>query len=148
METKSYENEDFFRLVEIELEECGKVRIKVRGFSMQPIIRNGRDTVMLEQVKDNNPIKGQIYLFRYNGRHILHRYIDDKDGMMVMRGDNLFSYEYCKPNDLVGIVRSICHNGCDISPTSLKWKIITSIHRTYKRVRMYGGKILRLLGLR
>lgn len=93
MATKCYENEDFFRLVELELEECGSVRFKVKGISMQPIIRNERDTVLLEKIKEDTPAKGQIYLFRYRGRHILHRYIADKEGCLVMRGDNLFSYE-------------------------------------------------------
>lgn len=148
MQTKCYENDDFFRLVEIEIEEVGSVRIKVKGFSMQPIIRNGRDTVLLEKPNGREFSKGDICLFRYRGKHILHRYVADENDFMVMQGDNLFSFEYCKKEDVVGIVTSINHNGKDISPNSSKWHFITELHRFYMRFRMFVGRTLRFLGLR
>lgn len=149
MINKQFDNDDFFGLVETELEDCGSVRFKVKGTSMQPIIHNGRDFVLLEKYDGQKLMHGDICLFRYRGRHVLHRYISDEEGFMVMQGDNVItSCEYCKKENIVGIVRTIEHNGQEVKPKSQKWHFITIVHRCYMRFRMFVGKVLRATGLR
>lgn len=148
-ESRQYDNADFFKLVETELEECGSVRFIIKGWSMQPLIRNSRDGVLLDNLNGRAPRIGDICLFRYNGRHILHRYIKKEGDIMVMRGDNvMFSHEECTINDVVGIVRTVYRDGAEVSPTSRKWHCITILHRFYIRTRIFGGNVLRALHLK
>lgn len=142
-ESKEYDNLTFFKLVEAELNECGSVRIRVKGWSMQPIIRNMRDEVLIDKRNDRVPNKGDICLFRYNGNYILHRYKYDDGDIMVMQGDNLLTHERCRLQDVVGIVRIVYHKGIETSPTSVKWQIITRIHRAYMKMRNIAGRIKR-----
>ncbi|MCF0121606.1 MAG: S24/S26 family peptidase, partial [Oscillospiraceae bacterium] len=47
------------------------------GYSMMPLIRPGRDTVVFSAVKELRV--GDIYLFRRDGAIVLHRLIDNTD---------------------------------------------------------------------
>ena len=148
-ESKQYDNADFFKLVETELEECGSVRFKIKGWSMQPLIRNSHDEVLLDNAKGRDPQIGDICLFRFRGRHILHRYIKDEGEIMVMQGDNIIaSCERCMKDDVVGIVRIVYRDGKELSPQSTMWHVITYFHRMYLHIRMFGGKVLRFLHLK
>lgn len=142
-EGKEYDNLSFFKLVEAELEDCGSARIRVKGWSMQPMIMNMRDDVLIDKRNDRVPVIGDICLFRYNGNYILHRYKYSEGDIMVMQGDNLFTFERCRLNDVVGIVRVVYHNGKETSPKSVKWRVITRLHRSYKSLRNLAVRIIR-----
>ncbi len=149
MEVKLFENIDFFNLVEQELNECGTVRLRVKGFSMQPLIRNGRDSVLLEKYDGHKLNYGDICLFRYRNNHILHRYKRDEGKYMIMQGDNVIAAcEKCTVSDVVAVVRVVYHNGVETSPDTFKWYLITKMHRGYVRLRMIAGSVLRKVGLR
>ncbi len=101
-------NDIFFSCVEESLNEAGTVRFKVKGVSMQPLLRNNRDEVSLVKYKaDGSAGKGDIVLFKFNGRHILHRIRKQKDGIYVLRGDNAVNNEYCRDEDIMGVVDGI-----------------------------------------
>ena len=96
---KQLPNECFFAWVEEELSRTGSVRFRVKGVSMQPLLRNGRDEVEVRPVDPATVRPGDILLFRYRGRHILHRLIR-QDGMIYyLRGDNAWSEERCVGTD-------------------------------------------------
>ena len=46
---EKWPNEQFFALVEKELEEGKTVKIRLKGNSMFPLLRSGRDSVILEK---------------------------------------------------------------------------------------------------
>ena len=108
---KPLPNNIFFAQVESEIASGKSVRFKVKGFSMFPLLRNDTDEVLL------SPLAGQpkimdIVLFRYKGKHILHRIIDVKDGRFIIQGDGIYlTSEHCKEEDIVGVVTSIYKRG-------------------------------------
>lgn len=67
-------NEEFFDNIVDEMRVTGRVKLLVRGGSMFPFFRDSVDTVILRALDENEPLhRGGIYLFKSNGRYILHR---------------------------------------------------------------------------
>ena len=149
VENRQINNEEFFKLVKIELEECGSVRFRIKGWSMQPLMRHSRDEVVLKPLNGYVPMVGDVCLFRCSGKHIMHRLIRYEGDTLVMRGDNnAYLLERCKLSDVVGIVTAVFRDGKEVSPISKKWLLITIIHRLYLHTRLTGAMVLRKLHLR
>ena len=73
---KVISNELFFAQVEELLAEGQSVVIRVKGYSMRPFMRSERTQVRIAPISDSkreNLSVGDIVLFRYRGRHIMHR---------------------------------------------------------------------------
>lgn len=101
-------NDTFFANVEAALSEGNKVRIRVKGISMLPMLRNGIDEVVLTPINNSGLKTGGIYLFRFNGRHVLHRLIGMDGNMVSFKGDNTTGLpETCAKEDVVGVVTEI-----------------------------------------
>lgn len=88
MEKKVVPNEEFFANVIQMLSAGKKVTIPVKGFSMLPFIRGGRDQVVLGRM-DRGPEKGDVVLFHMGSKYILHRVIRVDGPMVTTRGDGV-----------------------------------------------------------
>ena len=117
-------NEVFFGWVKAELAEGKSVRINVKGFSMLPYIRMGKDKVVIYPLKADEPKKGDVVLFRYKGRDIMHRVIRIDVEQYIIQGDgNYKGYEFCKRKDIVGIVRQVIRpSGRIVETSSRRWR--------------------------
>ena len=73
------DNRIFFEQIETLLGEGREVQITVRGNSMRPLLRNGRDIAVLKPCRGDECRPGDVVLFRYEGRHVLHRIIRHLD---------------------------------------------------------------------
>ncbi len=100
-------NDIFFGIIEETLAETGSVRFRVKGCSMQPLLRNERDEVTVERIGGRTLKRGDIVLFKYCGRHILHRILRTEDSSFILRGDNALNHETCTRADVLGIVTKI-----------------------------------------
>lgn len=101
------DNEIFFAAVEDQLREGKPVKITLVGTSMQPTLCNG-DMLTLELLA-SEPHVGDVVLFRYAGRHLLHRIIAFDGNKYTMRGDNCASTETVSPSDIVARLTSVKH---------------------------------------
>ena len=114
----------FFEQVERWLAEGGRAEIPLRGYSMRPLLRDGRDVVILEPYRGEVPKVGEVYLFRYRGQHILHRLHRIEASTLTMAGDgNYHLTEQCTAADLVGLMTGVRRRsgrvvGCD----SKRWR--------------------------
>lgn len=112
MEKLVIDNDLFFAEVLRMLREGRRVTIPVKGVSMLPFIRGGRDSVVLEPVEDAGTLAaGDIVLFRYGGRYILHRILKIRDGIAEIRGDGAVSSEHCPLQDICGRAVTILKKG-------------------------------------
>lgn len=101
-------NDQFFSWVEEELSEGHPVRFRLKGRSMFPCLRDGRDEVVLYPCTEDELRPMDVVLFRHGGKHILHRIIKRKGDSLCLRGDGSFSArEQCMVADVVGKVRFI-----------------------------------------
>ena len=79
---------EYVPLIEEVIASGGEFRLFPRGTSMLPLIRQGKDSVILVLPKDLS--KGDIVFYRRpDGQFVLHRIIKkSKDGSFVLCGDN------------------------------------------------------------
>ncbi|MDO4757655.1 MAG: S24/S26 family peptidase [Rikenellaceae bacterium] len=118
-------NELFFAEIETLLSEGLKAEFMLLGNSMRPLLRNGRDTVIIAPTTEQDPLVGEVYLFRYRGRHMLHRLHRIEGEILVMRGDGNYRIEErCRAKDLVGrLVCVRCKSGREIDCSGRAWRL-------------------------
>lgn len=124
------DNNIYFALVEEQLSNGLCVTLTLNGTSMTPTIHPG-DRIVLAPASQA-PVKDDVVLFRYNGRHLLHRIIAvDDDGTYTLQGDHCCTTEHCHLDDIVGIL--VEANG--VVTTSAKWRMISRRSLCRKRIR-------------
>ena len=106
------------------LESGGTVTFTPNGTSMLPMLRDGKDVVVLKKPQ------GRLHLFdvplyrRNNGQYVLHRVIDfGKDGSYVMCGDNQFAKEKgIKDEQILAVVSGFFRKGKAYQINSLRYR--------------------------
>ena len=128
---KQIPNDLFFAWIESEIAEGRSVKFRLKGNSMFPLLRNGKDEVILEKCFPENLKPMDVILFRYRGAHVLHRIIKRKGNDLLIQGDgSIVAMEHCTINDVVGKVTSICRSsGKTILIDSWKWKLYSHLWR-------------------
>lgn len=129
---KVISNDLFFAQVEELLAEGQSVVIRVKGYSMRPFMRSERTQVRIAPISDSkreNLSVGDIVLFRYRGRHIMHRIRRIDGDKITLAGDgNYRIWEYCNREDIVGIVSDVIrYNGETTACNSRYWRCISAI---------------------
>lgn len=105
---KTIPNELFFASVEEMLAEGRSVEMTVKGFSMRPFLRNERDVVVLSPLGERTLRSGMVVLFRYGGKHILHRLRRIEGARLLIEGDgNYRTREVARPEDVVAYVSEV-----------------------------------------
>lgn len=108
-----------------ELIDAGRdVRLTVVGWSMFPMLHNGRDSVVL--TKPTEPFKKyDLPLYRRKtGEYVMHRIVKVNDGFFTMNGDNQFFLEEpIYPDMIIGIVKEFYRNGKKISCSGKLYKL-------------------------
>lgn len=135
-ETKTVKNEELFADVEQIIGEGGRIRLRVKGYSMRPFLRNGTDCVNLSPIGLLRPERGMVVLFRYRGRHILHRICRIDAEEAIIEGDgNYRQKERIRPGDITAYVDSIERNGRHIDYGSVRWHLLTAWSLAVKSAR-------------
>lgn len=125
----------------------GEFQIAPEGTSMLPLIRPGRDTVIL--VRPHHPLSaGAIILYqRSSGAWVLHRILAVTEAGYTLCGDNQTAVEPgIRPDQVVGLVRTILREGKPLKEQQLRWqlyriawrhlplrRILLGIHRRLRR---------------
>lgn len=111
---------------EEELKEKGILVYTNVGTSMRPLIRQGKDVIIIKSVDNCCKLKKMdVPLYkRENGQYVLHRIIKvTKDGY-VIRGDNTYSNEYgVTDSQILGVLSGVIRNGKEISVNSMGYKV-------------------------
>lgn len=100
------------------------VELSPRGISMQPMLREGRDTVILSAV--TAPLRRfDIPLYqREDGSFVLHRIVRIEDGAYICIGDNQFRpEERVRDAQIIAVVTAYRRGGRLRSLTSLGYRL-------------------------
>lgn len=136
------ENSIFFAAVEERLREGDRVTIVLRGTSMRPTLDEG-DKVTLAPL-DGDPSVGDVVLFRYGGRHVLHRIIAIDGDRCTMQGDNSYGTEQALRADIVArLVAAHNRDGRRLVVGDPRWERRSRHALRRKRLRNTG---IRLFG--
>lgn len=143
-----------------ELERTGHLVYTNKGISMMPLLRQDRDLMILKKAEPGTLKKLDAVLFiRPNGQYVLHRILEEQDGLYWIVGDNCVSGEYVREEQIIGVLTGVIRDGktisvedpayqryvhlwCDHYPTRI------AILKVRNRIRALGGKALRTVGLR
>ena len=138
------------------LRENEEVAVLTSGISMEPMLRQHRDIVIIKRI-DRKLKKNDVPLYKRPGRDklVLHRILKVTENGYVIRGDNLYIKEYdVKDGDIIGVLKAFYRDGkyydCE---KSRKYKIYVFLMRTsypfryfWKfRLRPFLGKIKRFI---
>lgn len=136
---KKVSNDVFFAWVEEEIAQGKPVRFRLKGNSMFPLLRNMKDSVILEKCSMHDLKPMDVVLFRYRGTHVLHRIIQRTGDDLLIQGDgSIVAMEQCTVNDVVGKVTGICRPfGKIVSVENWKWKLSSRLWRTSNSMRKF-----------
>ena len=113
----------------------GKFRFYPKGISMMPLIRQNKDSVLLEKCESIE--KNDILLYkRANKMYILHRVVETKNGLSFC-GDNQHVYEYgIKKEDIIAKVCGVYRKEkfIDCNSSFMKWYLLYIKIRRKKRI--------------
>ena len=83
---------EIWELANVVISSGGEFRLFHKGTSMMPLLRQGKDSVVL--VAPNDIKKNDILLYkRANGQFVMHRAIKIKKDEYIMCGDNQYEHE-------------------------------------------------------
>ena len=136
---KKVANNVFFSWLEEEIAQGKPVRFRLKGNSMFPLLRNGKDEVILEKCFPENLKPMDVVLFRYRGKHVLHRIIRREGERLLIQGDgSIVAKEECTVDDVVGKVVQICRpSGKEIPVGSWQWTIPSRVWRGLGFLRIW-----------
>ena len=122
---KPIANELFFAWAEAELAAGRSVRIRLKGTSMTPLLRDGRDEVIVVPCVESELKPMDVVLFRYRGAHVLHRIVCREGSRLLIQGDgSMVARERCVVTDVVGKVGSVIRpSGRVLSVSSWRWRL-------------------------
>ena len=136
---KTIANDTFFAWVEAELAEGRPARFRLKGNSMFPLLRNGKDSVILEKCNLDTLKPMDVVLFRYKGNHVLHRILRIENNQLLLQGDGSFvAKEQCTVDDVVGKVVQVCRpSGKVLSVDSWQWRLPSRLWRLSNPLRVF-----------
>lgn len=141
---KRIPNDVFFAWVEAEVAEGHSVRFRLKGQSMFPLLRNERDEVVLYPCKENELQPMDVVLFRYQGRHVLHRILRREGERLYLQGDGSYvAKEECMVADVVGKVHEIIRPSGKVIPVDAwQWRLVS---RLWRGLGIFRNPCLRVL---
>lgn len=115
-----YQLKEFEAVIQEVLDSGGEFQLYPRGSSMLPLIREGRDWVMLVQ-KGKTLHHNDIVLYhRKDGSFVLHRIVKVRNDGYVLCGDNQVQLETGIQDDqIIALVKGIGRKGKQVSKHSL-----------------------------
>ena len=131
---------------EDELIKSGKIVATTVGVSMRPLIKQGRDSVMIEKpVTRLN--KNDVALYkRYDGKYVLHRIVEVRPDDYVFLGDNCMSREYgIKDEQVIGVMTALVRGGKDIDLNGFGYKLYVNVWCALTPVRIIWKKFIAFL---
>lgn len=105
-----------------ELEQRGRLVYTNVGVSMMPLLRQGRDLMIIQKRGPQRLKKYDAALYlRGDGRLILHRVLKVREHDYVIVGDNCRQKEYVAEEQILGILTEVVRDGKRFPVTDRKY---------------------------
>ena len=133
---------------EEELERSGKLAYTNVGVSMLPLIRQGKDVMVIEKADSYRPL--DAVLFRRKGvtgrgAYVLHRILKIMpDGKYWIVGDNCVSGELVERENILGVLTGVSRKGKLIKNTDFRYRAYVRLWCAPYPVRFFILRALRL----
>ena len=80
------------------------------GISMLPMLKNRRDTIVVE-AKTERLKRLDVALYRRGDAYVLHRVLQPIEGGYIIRGDNCYADENVPENAVIGVLTEFFRKG-------------------------------------
>ena len=122
----------------------GKLVYKTHGTSMEPMLRQDRDIVIVK-VPEGRLKVNDVALYRRGPKYVLHRVIAVCDGYYLIRGDNTYATEKVPDSAVIGVLSAFKRKGKDYSVTDPSYlRYVRRRNATYPVRRICYGIYVRL----
>ena len=136
--------------IEQQIEQNGIYVGLTKGVSMRPMLREGKDTIMISPVVGRLK-KYDVPLYRKHGSYVLHRVVEVTDTGYVICGDNCMAKEYDVTDGmLVGVLsgfrrgdKYVSVDGKGYLTYAKVWVALYPVRRLAMRIRAFGGRVVR-----
>ena len=141
---KQIPNDLFFAWVETEIAQGRSVQFRLKGVSMFPLIRGGKDEVVLRPCSAEELRPMDVVLFKYKGKHLLHRIIRREGDRLLIQGDGSYvAQEQCSVDAVIGKVQAVVRPSGRVVPVeSWRWRFPSFVWRNLGVLR---NPLLRIL---
>ena len=123
--------------IEQQIAENGFYVSTTVGVSMRPMLRNRRDRVVIRSTEGKRLSKWDLPLYkRYDGKYILHRIIEVRDGYYIIRGDNTFAKERGPDENIVGVMTEFYRGERHVLATNRHYRRYAAFWQTIYPLRV------------
>ena len=133
------------------LQQEGFYTSTTRGVSMYPMLRDGRDTVIIRP-PEGRLRKYDVPLYRVGPKYVLHRVIRVLPEGYVIRGDNCLQKERIRDAQVIGVLTGFYRDDrpVDLSGRGYRlycrvWCVLSPLWRLCRRARGAAAALLRRL---
>ena len=139
----SKSGKDIVPIMEEIIKSGGNCKLRVTGYSMTPILKHLRDSVVLTSPTIRKIKKGEIvFIQRDSGQYVLHRvYKIIDENSFIMNGDAQQWVETVRNDQVIGVCSSIIRNNKEISCDNYIYKCIIKLWQFFMPIRHYIFKI-------
>lgn len=134
------------------LKREGKYVGPTMGVSMLPMLKTGRDTVVVVP-KQERLKRLDVALFRRGEAYVLHRVIAVNDEGYLIRGDNCYSDERVREEDVIGVLVEYFRKNKRVACDDARYLAYAErrirsypVRRFFKRCKSRVAKILKRRG--
>ena len=122
----------------------GKLVYKTKGTSMEPMLRQNRDLVVI-RVPVSRLRKFDVALYKRGKDYVLHRVIEAKDGYYLIRGDNTYSFEHVPDSAVIGVLSAFQRKGKLYETTNAGYQRYVRFWNAIYPLRLFRVRCRRLL---
>ena len=106
------------------LSHDGTLVYRTRGVSMEPMLRQNRDLVVI-RVPSSRLRKFDVALYRRGRNYVLHRVIKVCDGHYLIRGDNTYAVETVPDSAVIGVLTGFQRKGKEHDVSERGYRLYT-----------------------
>lgn len=110
---------------EEEIQRRGYLLYRNEGDSMLPLIRQGRDLVLISRKPEGRLKKYDVPLYkRDSGQYVLHRILRVRKNDYVLCGDNRWQRETgISDRHIIGVLTAVIRDGQKLPTTALRYRL-------------------------
>ena len=106
------------------LDEQGSLVWRTTGRSMRPLIRQGKDIIVVTKPSGSLE-KYDVILYKVKNEYLLHRILEVHDGYYTVAGDNNTFLEKVTDEQIIGVMTAFKRGGKEYDLNSRKYRFYT-----------------------
>ena len=135
------------------LDRYGELVYPNKGVSMLPLLREGRDLMVIAKRPEGRCKRLDAVLFkRDNGQYVLHRIVKVREQDYLLCGDNQIVREAVREEQIIGVLNAVRRGDRTIHVTDWDyrlyvrvWTLLFPLRDAWFRLRGLAGKVKRRL---